>query len=71
MKKIYRFMGLKELEKLTSGAELKHVGHFNACTDSDGFCFLPEDVKFFFNGEENVWKPEWCISFFLEGEVQR
>lgn len=63
MKKVYRFMSLKELEKITSGMELTHVGRFNARTDSEGFCFLPEKVKFTFEGEENVWKPEWCISF--------
>ena len=36
MKKMYRYMNIKELEKLTSGSELVHTGHFNARTDSGG-----------------------------------
>ena len=65
MKKLYRFMSLKEAQKLSNGVKLVHVGHFNARTDSEGFCFLPEEVKFFFDGEEVSLKPERCIEFLF------
>lgn len=71
--KFYRYMSNEEFQKLSSGMELTNENmHKTARTASEGFCFLPEVVKFnsYFEDEvvSTTFNPVQCYRF-LSGIV--
>lgn len=44
--RLYRYMSMKEFEKLSAGCDLVNKNHFQKCrTESEGFCFLSENCN--------------------------
>ena len=43
--KVYRYMSIDEFYNVTAGIPLESYGKFLNCrTNSEGFCFLPEQI---------------------------
>lgn len=68
--KVYRYMSMKEFEKMSAGCVLENMNTFKDCrTESEGFCFLPQITKFEvcdeWEGEVFTFEytPEQCIQF--------
>ena len=68
--KFYRYMSIAEFAKVTAGVPLVYCnGAHKARTSSEGFCFLPEVIRFTSeDGTENEMTPEQAIRF-LSGIV--
>lgn len=64
--KLYRYMSNNEFQLLTSGMTLVNNNHFkNAKTNSNGFCFLGENI---ISSSGNTYTPQQAYSF-LSGIV--
>ena len=69
--KVYRYMSIDEFYNVTAGIPLESYGKFLNCrTNSEGFCFLPEQIQFYSGtlDETVTFDPIDCFSF-LAGVV--
>lgn len=69
---VYRYMSLEELHKVTAGVIMHNRNNFtHNATNSRGFCFLPESVKFWSESlqQEVTYTPVDCFRF-LYGVVK-
>ncbi len=62
--KVYRYMSVKELEKMSSYIDIVGRKVHKARTSSHGVCFLPEKICFEDSqGEKHEFSPEECYAF--------
>ena len=68
--KFYRYMSLKEFQKLSIGLKLENKSNHSGSrrTESNGFCFLPEITKFTSNFEDFNEETNEEFSYSVESE---